>query len=138
MQNKTKKNLFFSLIFLAIILFIVRVYNGNVWKDDFNLKNLIKSNNIAKIEQAIKSGTNVNQPFNNGSTLLIYAAENGCLEAVKLLLANGADVNLRASNSCTALMCAATQGHSKVVELLFANGADIPMMGPHHWVLGNN
>ena len=64
MQIRPKKILFISLIFLAIILFIVRVRNGNFWKDDFNLKNLIKSNNIAKIEQAIKSDTNVNQPFN--------------------------------------------------------------------------
>ena len=82
MKTTPKRILLFSLIFLTVVLSMVQVYNGNFWKDYFSLKNSIKNNNIAKVKQAIESGTNVNQPFTDGSTPLINAAENGRLEVI--------------------------------------------------------
>jgi len=125
MKNLLSKILFISLLLSAAIPSVMQANDGNLSKTGFNLEESIKSNNLAKIKQAIKSGTNVNQPFSDYCTPLIDAATNGCLEIVELLLANGADVNQKNNYGRTALMYAADNGCLEVVELLLANGAEV-------------
>ena len=57
-------------------------------------------------------------------TSLIIAANEGKINAVKLLLDRGADPNLRDETGASALYCAANWGKVNVVKLLLDRGAD--------------
>ena len=59
--------------------------------------------------------------------VLLSAAYEGNIEAVKQQLAEGADVNVKDKDyrNETSLQYAAQEGHMKVAELLIANGADV-------------
>ena len=57
--------------------------------------------------------------------VLIDAAKNGDIEAVKQHLAAGADVNAKTGDGTTPLHNAAVYGHNEVAELLIANGAEV-------------
>ena len=57
--------------------------------------------------------------------VIIAAAKNGDIEAVKQYLADGADVNEKAGDGTTPLHNAAGYGHNEIVELLIAKGADM-------------
>lgn len=59
-------------------------------------------------------------------TPLMLAAENGCLEAVRLLVENGATVDAgKQEDERTPLLHAAEQGHADVVTYLLEKGADV-------------
>ena len=57
--------------------------------------------------------------------VLLDAAKNGDIEAVKQHLADGADVNANTADGTTPLHNAAVYGHTEVAELLISNGADV-------------
>lgn len=59
-----------------------------------------------------------------GYTPLLFAAQQGSLESVTLLLAAGADVHDTAPDGTRALVVAAHSGHAEVAAFLLENGAD--------------
>ena len=65
--------------------------------------------------------------------LLIEAAAEGNIEAVKQHLTAGVDVNANNKNGTTPLHRAAYWGHKEVVELLIANGADVHAKWDNGW-----
>lgn len=56
-------------------------------------------------------------------TALLWAAEEGVTESVKILLANGADIHAKNKRGRTALDLAMTEQHTEIVQLLQAAGA---------------
>ena len=64
-------------------------------------------------------------PTMDGATPIIWAARQGKLEAVQLLLSNAADVNAAAQSGWTALYAAALNGHENIVTLLVSNDASV-------------
>ncbi|MBR3425778.1 MAG: ankyrin repeat domain-containing protein [Neisseriaceae bacterium] len=56
-------------------------------------------------------------------TALLWAAEEGITESVKILLANGADIHAKNKRGRTALDLAMTNQHTEIVQLLQAAGA---------------
>jgi hypothetical protein len=78
-----------------------------------------------------EDATLVRQRDEFGHTALIWAASQGHVGIVGLLLARGPDVNAVASDgtSMTALMTAACRGHLDVVNLLLEHGARIWIPG---------
>lgn len=78
-------------------------------------------------------GINVNEKdTQDGETPLMSAANNGNLEAVRLLLDKGADVNTKGKNGETALLWAAKgwlgtwrKTHEPIIEYLVDKGADV-------------
>jgi len=75
-------------------------------------------------QQLIDKGADVNKP---GWTPLHYAATNGYLETMTLLLDNYAYIDAASPNGTTPLMMAAHYGTPAAVKLLLEAGAD-PML----------
>ena len=74
----------------------------------------------------INSGANVNQKFEEGTTVLMLAVDMGANpQAVQALLDKGADVNAKKDYGETVLHSAAYQDNPKIIEVLVKNGADV-------------
>ena len=56
-------------------------------------------------------------------TALLWAAKNGQIEAVKLLLDKGANIEAKDKSDRTALVLAVSNGRTEVEELLRKRGA---------------
>lgn len=100
-------------------------------KDDMGKTALIYASNfddaqtLADLTSLDKTSLNI--PDSVGNTPLIYSAQRGYLENVKVLLANGANVDYRnPSTGLSALSAACAEGHLPVVKYLVKNGhADV-------------
>ncbi len=76
------------------------------------------------IKELLMAGKlNPNEKFSAG-TLLTYAAENGNLELVNLLLEKKSDVNAKSEEGGTPLAFAAQKGHADVVKVLIEKKAN--------------
>jgi uncharacterized protein len=64
-------------------------------------------------------------PIPGGMTPLLYAARDGRLETVRVLLDAGANINDRDANEITPLIIAITNNHPDVARFLIERGADI-------------
>ena len=100
-------------------------------KKAFPLIIAIKNSSKEITQALLENGANPNISDFDAHTPLIYAAEQGNLEIVKLLLAKGADINGIAKGTpfdpsyyATPLLYATEKGHKEVVEFLLNNGAD--------------
>lgn len=81
-------------------------------------------NNVAKVEQLLAQGADVNQRDEKGDTALIVAAREGSASIVDLLLKAKAEVNVQNNNGHTALIDAVNMGYMPIVQMLLAHGAD--------------
>jgi cytochrome c2 len=82
-----------------------------------------KKGNVAEMERLLASGADVNEPGGLG-TPLHWAAMNGHVDAVKLLVAEGAHLEAQSSMLGTPLHAAARFDRTKAVEALLAAGAN--------------
>ncbi len=73
------------------------------------------------VKQLYIKGAEINH---NGWNPLLYAASNGHLGVMQLLLNGGAEINSTSDNGTTAIMMAARGNHYDAVSLLVNNGAD--------------
>jgi ankyrin repeat protein len=82
-----------------------------------------RAGDTARIEAALAQGAGLNATSRYNVTPLIFAASNGRLEAVKLLVARGANVNAQDSfYRATAGGMALGNGHIDIAVFLFQNG----------------
>ncbi len=77
----------------------------------------------AKIQELLNEGKDINEYYYG--TPLIWAASEGRLEAVKLLVEKGAALDTRSQIGWTAMGNAAVNGHKEVVEYLIKSGASV-------------
>lgn len=75
-------------------------------------------NDIAKLEQCLRSGVGVDVTDIFGWTALMCASCDGAAASVRYLLTNGASRHLANAQGKTAIELAAQRGHVEVVELL--------------------
>jgi ankyrin repeat protein len=96
--------------------------------DCARLRDLVRDGVDVNVKYAARENGNDKEEIEEKATALKYAAENGHVDAVKLLLASGARVNEKFGGWFeraheTALMHAARAGHLEVARALIAAGA---------------
>jgi ankyrin repeat protein len=64
-------------------------------------------------------------PIPGGLSALLYAARDGRLDSVRILLAAGADINQPDANGITPLVMAISNNHVDVARVLIEHGADL-------------
>ena len=70
---------------------------------------------------------NINAQDYNGKTALMWAAEYGNINTVKVLITSGADLNIQSNDRETALMLAIQKGHIKIAAALIDAGAELSL-----------
>ena len=85
---------------------------------------------LAKVDQLIRSGANVNAANDIGATALWAASLNGSASIVERLLAAGANPNAPLLSGETPLMVASRAGQTAAVAALLAKRADPNARGP--------
>ena len=100
----------------------------NINKNNFSLLHLASFNgNIQIVERLLKLGLNINSKDGNGigRTPLIWVAEIGDLNMLRLLILNGANINLADEEGFTAMDTAVGEGHISIVKELISKGVDV-------------
>jgi len=93
-------------------------FERGIWAAAFN-------GDAARVEKYLSNGGNTEALDSAGYTALHYAARNGHLTVVQLLLDAGARVNAQTRSGCsTPLHKAAYSGHAEAARLLMKAGAD--------------
>jgi hypothetical protein len=83
-----------------------------------------RAGDTAGITAALDKGSDINAKARYDMTALIFAADNGRLDAVKLIMARGADVNARDNfYHARAVDLALTNGYIDVAIFLLQNGS---------------
>lgn len=87
------------------------------------LQTAARSNDVAAMAAIVASGVSVDAMYSNHSAL-VWAANDGKIDAVRWLLDNGATVDIRTGDGqWTPLMVAAVMDHPAIVDLLLERGA---------------
>jgi ankyrin repeat protein len=84
----------------------------------------LTQNNLGMVTELLASGT-ADVIYDDGSTILMGAAQGGQTEIVRALLAAGASVKAQAADGSTALTLAAFGGHIEIARMLVRAGADV-------------
>jgi ankyrin repeat protein len=85
---------------------------------DLQLINAVKTGQLARVEEALNAGADVNQQDEQGWTPLSYAAGGGNLDIVKVLLDRGADVFRVGRDQRTPYKIALAAKHVEVARVL--------------------
>jgi len=134
-MDKTFSTYIFIFIFLLISVFLqsqekkeITVGDTSYVVEDPDFELLVASGegDTAKVKALLSIGAEVDysQPY-EGITPLMYAAQNGHLRTVEILIDSGANVNALPYTKVSALLGAAIAGHVFVVDTLILNGANV-------------
>ena len=75
-----------------------------------NIFEATQSGNIERVTELLNEGVDVDSRYENGSTPLMFAAQNNRLDVAKFLIKKGADINAENKEKITSLMFAAEYG----------------------------
>ena len=89
---------------------------------DNQLADAAKLGDVQRMMQLVAAGARINSDVEHSA--LVWAANEGHLEAARWLLDNGSDVDPRAPDKWTPLMSAASKGNLSIVQLLIDRGAN--------------
>ncbi|MDI1227880.1 MAG: ankyrin repeat domain-containing protein [bacterium] len=89
---------------------------------DVQLAEVTKQGDVSWMMQLVAAGARVNSDVEHSA--LVWAANEGHLDAARWLLDNGSDVESKSPDKWTPLMSAASKGHSLIAQLLVDHGAN--------------
>ena len=78
---------------------------------------------VARLEQILAQGVDLNASDRTGVTALMRAAYHGELPMIRALIEHGADLDAKDTGGLTALMMAKHSGHAEIVDALLSSGA---------------
>jgi len=88
------------------------------------LRDAARKGELENVKSLIAKGAEVNAASEFGATALLFAADGGHTDVVKLLLVSGADVNQKDTTyGSSPIDWAAGKGYAPIVEMLLAHGA---------------
>jgi hypothetical protein len=88
------------------------------------LRKAASAGDLAKVQELLAAGVDVNAANGYGGTALAFACDRGHAAVVDLLLARGADANVADTYyHATPLVWAVDKGHAEIVRSLLAKGA---------------
>jgi len=76
-------------------------------------------------ELLVARGCELDAQNEEGTSALIFAAQEGHLDICNILISNGCDIDLQDNNLDTALMGAAPNGHKSICDLLITSGCQL-------------
>ena len=85
----------------------------------------VGNNTLHATDFLISKGADINRTCMTGKTPLLFAAEKGHTEMVRLLHAKGSDIHVHSRNGGTPLMWASSCGHADTVRFLLEKGARV-------------
>jgi ankyrin repeat protein len=109
---------------IKLILFLLLFTFTLAWGDEIH--DVAHQGDLTKMKTLLTANPQlINAKDARNSTPLHFAADNGSIEVIELLLENGADLKAIDVDGDTPLHWAAFAGHQDVVELFIAAGAEI-------------
>jgi ankyrin repeat protein len=112
-------------LYVVLALLLVASRSGSAAEDAGDaLRRAAGTGDLAKVQELLAAGVDVNSANAYGGTALAFASDHGHPSVVDLLLAHGADVNVEDRYyHATPLSWAAERGHAEIVRSLLAKGA---------------
>jgi ankyrin repeat protein len=105
-----------------VLVFAMMAIAG-IAQDADSFYSVIRENNLARLKGLVRQTSNLAVADSRGITPLMYAAEVGSLDAMRLLIDSGADVNAQNAFGSTALMWSASDPAK--VRVLLDHGAQV-------------
>jgi ankyrin repeat protein len=116
------KRILFSIVYIFLIL--AAFAKADVADKNAKLLLSVKDGSVKDVQTLLAEGANPNTTDDHGVPALMWAANNGHTEVVKLLLEKGADVNVKTNDGkWTSLGLAKLKDHTGIVQLLEKAGA---------------
>lgn len=110
----------FIIFFLGI--FYISAINANSINDDFI--NACRNGNLSRAEKLLDDGANIEaRDGSDRQTALVFAANEGHLNIVRMLIGRRANINAQDDKGWTALSEASYRGRYDVVDFLLEKGA---------------
>lgn len=131
MNQKPEIILSFLLLFIANICYssaqtkLIHTTEKDTTLNYEMFAKLAMNGETQKLDSFIRLGIKVDSAIFEGITPLMYASQEGHIEAMKLLIANGANVNAMPENKVAPFLSAIYAGKTKAAEILFQSGADV-------------
>ena len=89
-----------------------------------DLDNAIHRNDQGSINDLLRDRGNLNEPDKQGYPPIVYAAREGRVTAVRILIDHGANVDATDKDGSTALMYAADHNRVAIAQMLLDKGAN--------------
>ena len=116
-------------ILLVIGFILIMQFNVFAGKDPEIIK-YSKKGDLAKVQQLIASGADINAIDKDNTTALMWAIQKKHMDIARFLIDKGADVNVQGNSE--ALITAAGYGYTELVILLLEKGANINSLNSAH------
>ena len=95
-------------------------------KNNASLLEAARSGDIKRVQTFLSTGASASVNDKDGTTALMFAANSGYTEIVKVLIESGANIDYKRKRyGLTALMLACAAKQVDIVRILIAKGADI-------------